>query len=119
MCHVLMINFLMIMEKAVCTLGLITLQDMKIKSNNYHLFVCRSFDKHFGFIFVATSKLDRKIQYHQNRTFLFFCLSIHKIRLMAQNTYFSFILTEGVYIYMWHDDCLWCVDYNAGFRSQI
>ena len=36
MCHVLMINFLMIMEKAVCTLGLITLQDQKIKSNNYH-----------------------------------------------------------------------------------
>ena len=37
--HGLMINFLMIMEKAVCTLGLITLQDQKIKSNNYH-FVC-------------------------------------------------------------------------------
>ena len=27
------------MEKAVCTLGLITLQDQKIKSNNYH-FLC-------------------------------------------------------------------------------
>ena len=39
MCHVLMINFLMILEKAVCTLGLITLQDQKIKSNNYH-FLC-------------------------------------------------------------------------------
>ena len=39
MCHVLMINFLMIMEKAVYTLGLITLQDQKIKSNNYH-FLC-------------------------------------------------------------------------------
>ena len=37
MCHVLMINFLMTKEKAVCTLGLITLQDQKIKSNNYHL----------------------------------------------------------------------------------
>ena len=36
MCHVLMINFLIIMEKAVCTLGLITLQDQKIKSSNYH-----------------------------------------------------------------------------------
>ena len=35
MCHVLMINFLMIMEKAVCTLGSITLHDKKIKSNNY------------------------------------------------------------------------------------
>ena len=39
MCQVLMINFLMIMGKAVCTLGLITLQDQKIKSNNYH-FLC-------------------------------------------------------------------------------
>ena len=36
MCHVLMINFLMIMEKALCTLGSLTLQDKKIKSNNYH-----------------------------------------------------------------------------------
>ena len=36
MCHVLMISILMIMEKAVCTLGLITLPDQKIKSNNYH-----------------------------------------------------------------------------------
>ena len=27
------------MEKAVCTLGLITLQDQKIKLNNYH-FLC-------------------------------------------------------------------------------
>ena len=39
MCHVLMINFLMIPEKAMCTLGLITLQDRKIKSNNHH-FLC-------------------------------------------------------------------------------
>ena len=38
-CHVLMINFLVIMEKAVCTLGLITLQDQNIKSNNY-IFLC-------------------------------------------------------------------------------
>ena len=51
MCHVLLINFLMIMEKAVCTLDAITLQDKKIKS----IFVCRTFDKHLGFIFVATS----------------------------------------------------------------
>ena len=36
MCHVLMINFLMIMEKAMYTLGLVTFQDQKIKSNNYH-----------------------------------------------------------------------------------
>ena len=39
MCHILMINFLIIMEKAVCTLGLITHQDQKIKSSNYH-FLC-------------------------------------------------------------------------------
>ena len=39
MCHVLMINFLIIMVKAVCALGLITLQDQKIKSSNYH-FLC-------------------------------------------------------------------------------
>ena len=39
MCHVLIINFLTIMEKAVCTLGSITFQDQKIKSNNY-LFLC-------------------------------------------------------------------------------
>ena len=39
MCHVLIINFLMIMEKAVCTLGLITLHVQKIKSNNYQ-FLC-------------------------------------------------------------------------------
>ena len=39
MYHVLMINFLMIMEKAVCRLGLIILQDKKIKSNKYHFCV--------------------------------------------------------------------------------
>ena len=39
MCHVLIINYLMIMEKAVCTLGLITFQDQKRKSNSYH-FLC-------------------------------------------------------------------------------
>ena len=39
MCHVLVINFLMIMEKAVCTLGSLTLHDKKIKSNNYQ-FLC-------------------------------------------------------------------------------
>ena len=39
-----MVNSLMEMEKAVCTLGLITLQDKKNKSNNYH-FVCLTFDK--------------------------------------------------------------------------
>ena len=39
LCHVLMIKFLLIMEKAVCTLGLITLKNQKIKSNNYN-FLC-------------------------------------------------------------------------------
>ena len=39
------------------------------------LSVCPTFGEHFGFISVSTSKLDRKIQYHENRTFLF-CLSI-------------------------------------------
>ena len=64
MCHVLMTNFLMIMEKL-----LIILQDQKIKSINY-LFLCVG-----RLIFVATSYLDQKIQYHENRTFLF-CLII-------------------------------------------
>ena len=41
MCHVLMINCLVIMEKAVCTLGLITLQDQKIKSSRLiTIFLC-------------------------------------------------------------------------------
>ena len=39
MYHVLMINFLIIIENAVYTLGLITLQDQKIKSNNI-FFLC-------------------------------------------------------------------------------
>ena len=50
MCHVLTINLLTIMEKAVCTLGLITLQDQKIKSHNYH-FCVMEIIKPFGFIF--------------------------------------------------------------------
>ena len=43
------------MEKAVCALALITRQDPKIKSSNYDFFVRRTIDKHFGFIFLATS----------------------------------------------------------------
>ena len=39
MCRVLMINFMVRMEKAVSIFGSITLQDKKIKSNNYH-FLC-------------------------------------------------------------------------------
>ena len=55
MYHVLMINFLTIMEKAACTFDLITLQDWKIKIKKIPVFVCQTFDKHFGFIFVAKS----------------------------------------------------------------
>ena len=40
--------------------------------------MCPTFDKNFVFIFVVTSYLDQKIQYHENRTFLF-CLSIHVV----------------------------------------
>ena len=36
-----MLNFLMIIEKAVYTLGSITLQDKKIKSNDYQLLCVR------------------------------------------------------------------------------
>ena len=75
MCHVLMIYFLMIMEKAVCTLGLITLQDQKIKSNNYH-FLCvgRLINILVLFLLQHLNWIE-KILYHENRTFLF-CLSI-------------------------------------------
>ena len=55
MYHVLMINFLMIMEKAGCTLGLITLQDQKIKSNNYHFLCVGCLINNLVLIFVATS----------------------------------------------------------------
>ena len=71
MCHVLMINFLMIMEKPMYTLGIKTLQDQKIKPNNYHFLGVGSFINILVLFFVATSQLDRKIQYHENRTFLF------------------------------------------------
>ena len=73
-----MINFLMIMKIAVCTLGSITLQDKKLKIKKLPIFVCTKFDKHFVFIFGAKSLLNRNIQYHENRTFLF-CLSIYVI----------------------------------------
>ena len=41
------------------------------KINCVPIFVCPTLDQQFGFIFVASSSLDRKIQYHENRTFLF------------------------------------------------
>ena len=43
------------MEKAVCTLGSITLQDKKIKIKQLPIFVRPTFDKHFVFIFVTAS----------------------------------------------------------------
>ena len=70
MCHVLMINFLMIiMEKAVCTLGLITLQDQKIKSNNYNFMV-----SDFLFLLQHLSWIERYSSMKIGR--FFFCLSI-------------------------------------------
>ena len=39
--HVLMKNFLMIMEKAMCTLGSIIFQDQKIKPKKYQLLCVR------------------------------------------------------------------------------
>ena len=36
----------------------------------------------------------------------------------THNMNFSFIsTTKGVHI--WHNDCLWCVDYNVGFLSPL
>ena len=55
MYHVLMINFLIIIENAVYTLGLITLQDQKIKSNNIFFFLCVGRLINVLVIFVATS----------------------------------------------------------------
>ena len=50
-----MVNLLMVEEWAVFTLGWITLLDKKI--NLIIIFVCRTFDKHFGLFFqtAATS----------------------------------------------------------------
>ena len=52
------------------TQGSIILQEKKIKSNHYQ-YSCVWFGKHFGVIFVLTSTLDRKIQNHKKRMFLF------------------------------------------------
>ena len=79
MFHVLMINFLMIMEKAVCTLGLISLQDQKIKSNNYHFLYVGRLINILGLFLLQHLNWIEKIQYHENRTFLF-CLSIYVFR---------------------------------------
>ena len=65
----------MIMEKAVCTLGLKALPYQKIKSKDYHFFVCRTFDNYVGVFLLqrlnwiegySTTKIGR----------FFFCLSI-------------------------------------------
>ena len=79
MCHVLMINFLIIMEKAVCILGLITLQDQKIKSSNYHvLCVGRLINILVLFLLQHLNWIERYS--NENLTFLF-CLSICRIRM--------------------------------------
>ena len=48
--QVLIINFLMKIEKAVFTLGLITLPDKKIKSKKLPMIVCLTVDKQFGIL---------------------------------------------------------------------
>ena len=75
MCHVLMINFLIIMEKAVYTLGLITLQDQRIKSNNYH-FLCveRLINILVLFLLQHFSWIERYTKIGR----FFFCLSIYR-----------------------------------------
>ena len=75
MCHVMMINFLMIMEKAVCTLGSITLHHKKIKSNNYQfLCVLRLINILVLFLLRHLNWIDRYSNMKIGRNF--FCLSI-------------------------------------------
>ena len=72
MCHVLMINFLMIMEKAVCTLGSITLHDKKINSNNYQfLCVLRLINILVLFLLRHLNWIDRYSTMKTDVTFLF------------------------------------------------
>ena len=60
MCHFSMMNFLIITGKAVCTLGLITLQDQKIKSNNYHFLCVGHLINILGlFLFQHLNRIDR------------------------------------------------------------
>ena len=75
MCHVLMIKFLMIMEKAVCTLGLITLQGRAKNSNNYH-FLCvgRLINILVLFLLQHLNWIERYSNMKIGR--FFFCLSI-------------------------------------------
>ena len=78
MCHVFMINFLMIMEKAVRLLGSITLQDKKIKSNNYQ-FMCVG-----RFINILVLILLRHLNWIENYSTMkigrfFFCSSMRRL----------------------------------------
>ena len=78
-----MINFLMIMEKAVCTLGLITIQDQKIKSNNYHFFVSDAWLT-FWFYFccnILTGSKDT-VPWKSDVSFLFEYISVLVLRLI-------------------------------------
>ena len=72
MCHVLMINFLMVMEKAVCTLGSITLHDKKIKSNSYQVVcVLRLINILVLFLLLHLNWIDRYSTMKIGRYFLF------------------------------------------------
>ena len=75
MCHVLLINFLMIMEKAVCTLGSITLQDKQIKSNNNQFLCVRHLINILVLFLLRHFNWIERYSTMKNRTFLF-CLSI-------------------------------------------
>ena len=81
MCNVLLINFLMIMEKAVCTLVAITLQDKKIKSNNYQ-FLCvrRLINILVLFLLRRLNWVERHSTMKMGR--FFFCLSIFETFLL-------------------------------------
>ena len=61
------------MEKAVCTLVPITLQDKKIKSNNYQFLCVRRLINILVLFLLRHLKQDRKIQYHEKSdvSFLF------------------------------------------------
>ena len=77
MCHVLMINLVIIVESAVFTLGSITLTDKKIRSNNYQLLcVGRSINNLVYFLLSHLHWIKRYSAMKIGR--IFFCLSIYR-----------------------------------------
>ena len=64
------------MEKAVCTLGLITLQDKKIKSNNYQFLCVRRL---INFLVLFSLRHLNRIERYSTMKIgrFFFCLSIY------------------------------------------